>query len=37
MNMTLDESIELSNALIDIKKPNVDVMIAPSFTNIYHS
>ena len=35
MNMTLDESIELSNALIDIKKPNVDVMIAPSFTNIY--
>ena len=36
MNMTLDESIELSNALINIKKPNVDVMIAPSFTNIYH-
>ena len=35
MNMTLDESIELSNALINIKKPNVDVMIAPSFTNIY--
>ena len=36
MNMTLVESIELSNALINIKKPNVDVMIAPSFTNIYH-
>ena len=36
MNMTLDESIELSNAIINIKKPNVDVMIAPSFTNIYH-
>lgn len=35
MNMTLDESVELSNALINIKKPNVDVMIAPSFTNIY--
>tara|TARA_B100001287_G_scaffold68415_1_gene56212 strand:+ start:903 stop:1658 length:756 start_codon:yes stop_codon:yes gene_type:complete len=35
MNMTLNESIELSNALINIKKPNVDVMIAPSFTNIY--
>ena len=35
MNMTLVESIELSNALINIKKPNVDVMIAPSFTNIY--
>lgn len=35
MNMTLDESIELSNALINIKKPNVDVLIAPSFTNIY--
>ena len=35
MNMTLDESLELSNALINIKKPNVDVMIAPSFTNIY--
>ena len=35
MNMTLDESIELSNALINIKKPNVDVMIAPSFTNLY--
>ena len=35
MNMTLDESMELSNALIDINKPNVDVMIAPSFTNIY--
>ena len=35
MNMTLEESIELSNALINIKKPNVDVMIAPSFTNIY--
>ncbi len=36
MNMTLDESIELSNALINIKKPNVDVLIAPSFTNIYN-
>jgi len=35
MNMTLDESLELSNALINIKKTNVDVMIAPSFTNIY--
>ena len=35
MNMTLNESIELSNALINIEKPNVDVMIAPSFTNIY--
>ena len=35
MNMTLDESIELSNALININKPNVDVMIAPSFTNLY--
>ena len=35
MNMTLDESIELSNALININKSNVDVMIAPSFTNLY--
>ena len=35
MNMTLDESIELSNALININKPNVNVMIAPSFTNLY--
>ena len=35
MNMTLDDSIELSNALININKSNVDVMIAPSFTNLY--
>tara|TARA_B100000989_G_scaffold289773_1_gene262095 strand:+ start:63 stop:818 length:756 start_codon:yes stop_codon:yes gene_type:complete len=35
MNMTLDESLEISNALININKPNVDVMIAPSFTNLF--
>ena len=35
MNMTLDESIELSNALINIKKPNVDVLIAPSLSLIH--
>ena len=35
MNLTLDESIELSNSLINIKKPNIDIKIAPSFTNLY--
>tara|TARA_S200000501_G_scaffold162786_1_gene153426 strand:+ start:2013 stop:2768 length:756 start_codon:yes stop_codon:yes gene_type:complete len=35
MNMTLDQSIELSNLLINIKKPNVDIKVAPSFTNLY--
>ena len=37
MNMNLDESSKLISDLKEISIKNVDVKIAPSFTNLYHS
>ena len=36
MNMTIDESNELINELKEVSKNNVEIKIAPSFTNLYY-
>ena len=35
MNMTIDESNELINELKEVSQNNVEIKIAPSFTNLY--
>ena len=37
MNMTIDESNELINKLKEVSKNNVEIKIAPSFTNLYYT
>ena len=37
MNMTIDESNELINKLKEVSKNNVEIKIAPSFTNLYYA
>ena len=37
MNMTIDESNELINELNEVSKNNVEIKIAPSFTNLYYA
>ena len=37
MNMTIDESNELINELKEVSKNNVEIKIAPSFTNLYYT
>ena len=37
MNMTIDESNELINELKEVSKNNVEIKIAPSFTNLYYA
>ena len=37
MNMTIDESNELINKLKEVYKNNVEIKIAPSFTNLYYT
>ena len=37
MNMTIDESNELINELKVVSKNNVEIKIAPSFTNLYYT
>ncbi len=36
MNMTIDESNELINELKEVSENNVEIKIAPSFTNLYY-
>ena len=37
MNMTIDESNDLINELKEVSKNNVEIKIAPSFTNLYYA
>ena len=37
MNMTIDESNQLINELKQVSKNNVEIKIAPSFTNLYYT
>ena len=37
MNMTIDESNELINELKEVSRNNVEIKIAPSFTNLYYT
>ena len=37
MNMTIDESNDLINKLKEVSKNNVEIKIAPSFTNLYYT
>ena len=36
MNMTIDESNDLINELKEVSENNVEIKIAPSFTNLYY-
>ena len=37
MNMTIDESNDLINELKEVSENNIEIKIAPSFTNLYHA
>ena len=37
MNMTIDESNDLINELKEVSQNNVEIKIAPSFTNLYYT
>ena len=37
MNMTIDESNDLINELKEVSENNVEIKIAPSFTNLYNA
>ena len=37
MNMTIDESNDLINELKEVSENNIEIKIAPSFTNLFHA